>query len=78
MQQKKRSYSYELKSEAVKMVNEQGLSQEETALFACSLIAEAACRHVFALFLFHTLTDTAGALHSRAGRQKQAAAAESV
>ena len=30
MQQKKRSYSDELKSEAVKMVNEQGLSQEET------------------------------------------------
>jgi hypothetical protein len=29
MQQKKRSYSDELKSEAVKMVNEQGLSQEE-------------------------------------------------
>jgi transposase-like protein len=30
MQHKKRSYSDELKSEAVKMVNEQGLSQEET------------------------------------------------
>ena len=30
MQQKKRSYSDELKREAVKMVNEQGLSQEET------------------------------------------------
>jgi len=30
MQQKKRLYSDELKSEAVKMVNEQGLSQEET------------------------------------------------
>ena len=29
MQQKKRSYSDELKSKAVKMVNEQGLSQEE-------------------------------------------------
>jgi len=29
MQHKKRSYSDELKSEAVKMVNEQGLSQEE-------------------------------------------------
>ena len=29
MKQKKRSYSNELKSEAVKMVNEQGLSQEE-------------------------------------------------
>ena len=29
MQQKKRSYSDGLKSEAVKMVNEQGLSQEE-------------------------------------------------
>ncbi len=29
MQQKKRSYSDELKSEAVKMVNEQGLSQQE-------------------------------------------------
>ena len=29
MQQKKRSYSSELKSEAVKMVNEQGLSQQE-------------------------------------------------
>jgi len=29
MQQKKRSYSDELKSEAVKMVNEQGLSQEQ-------------------------------------------------
>jgi transposase len=29
MKQKKRSYSDELKSEAVKMVNEQGLSQEE-------------------------------------------------
>ena len=30
MQQKNRSYSDELKSEAVKMVTEQGLSQEET------------------------------------------------
>ena len=29
MKQKKRSYSDELKREAVKMVNEQGLSQEE-------------------------------------------------
>ena len=29
MKQKKRSYSVELKREAVKMVNEQGLSQEE-------------------------------------------------
>ena len=29
MQQKKRSYSEELKSEAVKMVHEQGLSQDE-------------------------------------------------
>jgi len=31
MQQKKRSYSDELKREAVKMVNEQGLSQEDAA-----------------------------------------------
>jgi transposase len=32
MQQKKRLYSDELKSEAVKMVNEQGLSQGEVGL----------------------------------------------
>ncbi|SIR12781.1 Transposase [Alkalispirochaeta americana] len=32
MQQKKRLYSDELKSEAVKMVNEQGLSQSEVGL----------------------------------------------
>ena len=31
MKQKKRTYSNELKSEAVKMVNEQGLSQEEVS-----------------------------------------------